>query len=753
MAKSEEVVIPLVVDGSNATPTLRELETEVKKLNKELKDLPSGSSEFAKKSQELDQATARLNNVRNSTRQAREEGTKLVDSIRGLGPGGQIIGNVADGFENIKTQAGGSIAGLRGVGVAMASIPILAIVAALTSLVLYFKRTDEGATKLEGIMTGLKFALGQLIKPFVDFGKFISDAFENPKKAGEEFLQFLKDQFINRVMAIVTLGKAIKEAFSGDFTQAAKLATDALGQFTLGVNNITDKVADLAKGMADAAKTGYNLAAAFDALADAERDFSVTQKETENQIERLLLQSKNRGISEQGRLSLLDKASAKEEALHAQQVKFANENLRLIKLENEQLRSTGEDTDEMAQKETDAKLKILELEGQSLVLQEKISNRRAQLQEQIEADNASELAELEKLRGAQESYSQFLEKGAQKQRQARLDNIQASEEEEKLALEKKFFTQLGSQKEYETELFKIERKAKEKRLAEIKGDDAKSRSERAKLQADILRGEKNFQSKQVEEEKKTTDLKGKLRESNYQNASSALQMGIQLLSQDEEARKEYGAAIKALAVADIAVNLAKQISAINVAAAANPLNALTFGAAGTTQAAIQIGLAIASAALQTATVVNTQYAKGGRIYRPSISRGATNAFSGIVEGSRHGARYGDAGIAMIDRITGREIGEMEGTEIVLAGGVSANPKLARMASQINVAGGGRAFAEGGAVGNVSKATDDSAKLHNAFIAYANKVDAWQRQIKVVNSVVDFNQKSAEYSKMVNNSTL
>lgn len=44
----------------------------------------------------------------------------------------------------------------------------------------------------------------------------------------------------------------------------------------------------------------------------------------------------------------------------------------------------------------------------------------------------------------------------------------------------------------------------------------------------------------------------------------------------------------------------------------------------------------------------------------------TFALGGIPQGSRHGRRYGEAGLAIIDRRTGREAGEMEGGEAIIS---------------------------------------------------------------------------------------
>ncbi|SFD46429.1 hypothetical protein [Spirosoma endophyticum] len=71
-------------------------------------------------------------------------------------------------------------------------------------------------------------------------------------------------------------------------------------------------------------------------------------------------------------------------------------------------------------------------------------------------------------------------------------------------------------------------------------------------------------------------------------------------------------------------------------------------------------IGVAAAAIAVAAQVSTinkqeppDFAKGG-------SGKVKNA--GVVRGSRHGSKYGEAGISMIDRRTGTEVGEMEGDE-------------------------------------------------------------------------------------------
>lgn len=71
---------------------------------------------------------------------------------------------------------------------------------------------------------------------------------------------------------------------------------------------------------------------------------------------------------------------------------------------------------------------------------------------------------------------------------------------------------------------------------------------------------------------------------------------------------------------------------------------------------IGVGVSAAMAAIQIGIIKSQKppsFAKGGASY-------VKNA--GVVRGSRHGSSYGQAGISMVDRVSGQEVGEMEGDE-------------------------------------------------------------------------------------------
>jgi hypothetical protein len=68
---------------------------------------------------------------------------------------------------------------------------------------------------------------------------------------------------------------------------------------------------------------------------------------------------------------------------------------------------------------------------------------------------------------------------------------------------------------------------------------------------------------------------------------------------------------KKLELAQIAISLAREIASINASAAANPSNALTFGAAGLSQASVLTGLAVARSAVQAGVIASQSFAEGG----------------------------------------------------------------------------------------------------------------------------------------------
>ena len=154
-----------------------------------------------------------------------------------------------------------------------------------------------------------------------------------------------------------------------------------------------------------------------------------------------------------------------------------------------------------------------------------------------------------------------------------------------------------------------------------------------------------------------------------------LQQGVineeQAERRKEQIKKDAARKQQKIDVTQAVINTAKAVTAA--------LNTQPFLPAGL----IMAGIATAQGAAQIKMIRSQKFAKGGILNGPSHAQGGIPMFS------KGGAFYGEA----------------EGGEAVLTKGVMANPALARMASAINVAGGGVPFfANGGVLEPIQSAT-------------------------------------------------
>ena len=114
------------------------------------------------------------------------------------------------------------------------------------------------------------------------------------------------------------------------------------------------------------------------------------------------------------------------------------------------------------------------------------------------------------------------------------------------------------------------------------------------------------------------------------------------------------------------ISFIQELMAIRIAAAANPLNPVTFGAAGISQYAIQAAIATAAFAANMATIDSQKFAKGGIVYGNSHAQG--------------GEKFA----------VGGRVAELEGGEAVI--NKRSTAMFGGALSAMNVAGGGKSFA-------------------------------------------------------------
>lgn len=159
-----------------------------------------------------------------------------------------------------------------------------------------------------------------------------------------------------------------------------------------------------------------------------------------------------------------------------------------------------------------------------------------------------------------------------------------------------------------------------------------------RLQQDVnnLNKEKETQLKSWEEKYS----KGLISKDEYESKTDELNK--QYAAKEQQLRKEAFEKQKKMDIAQALINGALAVVK-SLAMFGWPFGLIAAAAAGV------------MTAVQVASISSRTFAQKGAVIK--------NA--GVPQGSRHGNKYGDAGIQLIDRTTGQEIGEMEGGEPIM----------------------------------------------------------------------------------------
>ena len=162
--------------------------------------------------------------------------------------GDKMTGGLISGFKGAKKGVTGMIAGLKTMKGAIIATGVGALVIAVTSLTAAFTNTEEGQNKFAKLMGVIGALTGNLVDLLADLGEGIISAFQNPVESLKSFGNLIKENLITRFEGLVNLipnlGKAIDQLFKGNFGEAGKIAADSVGQVVLGVESVTDTVAN-----------------------------------------------------------------------------------------------------------------------------------------------------------------------------------------------------------------------------------------------------------------------------------------------------------------------------------------------------------------------------------------------------------------------------------------------------------------------------------------------------------------------------
>jgi hypothetical protein len=391
---------------------LQQAEAELKGFEKELRNAESiGKKSMNSITAESKKTSGEINKTSGSVTNLSSKFTELANNLPFAGQIKQVaeLGSAVTGLGG---AAKASSAGFQILRVAMLSTGIPLLVAAIVGLIAYFKRTDEGATRLQGVMSALGATLDLVSGAMVGIGEATFKAFEsfaNFKEGVADLGNILVENIVNRGKAVFTFFEALNLAVGGDFVAAGKRFIDSTVQLTTGITDITSKTGDFVAKAQAAAQAAFEWESRMDALQDKIRDDSSVIKENNNEIQRLIIASKSKTAQDEISLANLDKAAKLEKRNLAIELSNASARLKLIQERNKrESDSINQDikngearrsiNDDLAQEEKDAFNAIIELQGASDALLERIQNRRDTKEEEIFQNQIKRIGQEEVLR-------------------------------------------------------------------------------------------------------------------------------------------------------------------------------------------------------------------------------------------------------------------------------------------------------------------------------------------------------------------
>lgn len=637
----------LLTNASKAGSTIEDLKKASNALNKEIEKLPKNSDEFVKRSKQLQEVNGTLNKTRNEVKGVTQASDVLKTSWAG-------VLNQIPGFSAINgalSQAKGGVGGLiSSMGVlrtAIAATGVGLLVLAIGSLVLAFSKFAPLVDKVEQAMSGL--------------GKVV-------------------DVIVNR---LINVGKAMWDIINGDFSG--------------GIDKISHSFDGMSTAMKDAYTAGVELKKLQQDLEDAARGLEIANTRAEKQIEKLIIQSKNKSTSDKEQIELLKQARD-----------IANKNFK--------------DNDAQREKEfqaliEEAKLKsqlsedeILQLTAGTLA-QEIEYEKRGTIEDAL-LDKIKE-AQIERINAAGQT-SKLLEK-IQNAEDARLEKQQAAREKNIEQQQKENDQFLKDQEKFNEQKNKIQEKQDlfEQSRLEANLEKEKQRAKDSMLAAlDAIKKRNDAAKQDIIDQQAIADAENAIQQEKLDVFNEGTSSFIALLSTSTAARKRNANEIKALESGQVIINGISEVSEI----------AKTFaklGPIGQVLAAFKIAFSVARTVAGVARINAQKFELGGAIYGPRHSQGGVpiEAEGGEFMFSRKAVNA--IGMRTLSAINNRYTRKLEAGGPINPFTDASRGPIARSASAQSV-------------DSLSGMND----LNNNFLLFAGEVRDWQRNLKVVNNLQD-----------------
>lgn len=745
-----ELVIKLV-NGELAGKTFQGITKEVNAASLALKKAEVGTREWVDATMKLEKAKQLQADYKTQVDATAKASDSLKQSFGGIL--NQIPGfsQISGAMSSAKSGVGGLTSGFGTLKGAIAATGIGLLVIAVSTLVMWFSKTEAGANTLGGIFKGIgnvvDFLFGKLMSLAKTIGQVFVSTFNAIKGPVTSVIEFIKGIIAEMIRPFTALFDFITTKFP------------AVGKF---FDAVKTSIKGFATELVNAVKEGYEFVQLMDDIEDRQAAMEITAKRAEIAENQLMLQARNTGRTYEERLALLDKADAITRKTYASQLALADEYRKAVNAEidaEKKRQGALDDTDEQRDKRKDAELAYLNLKGQEIEIEEKIANRREQILGKKEKADEKAAADLKKRLEEEEKARQDEQKVWEKIEDDKIAAMDDSREKDlahlKLNLEQQIAALDSNAPTYAAALAAAQELAR-KQKADINAKWDKTDADKLKKQMDLdneiqLTSEiaglnERFMTGEIGRQQYITLSEQAVRESEQRKlAIIKATSGVEskeyqdqlkkILDQDAKFAEEHTKQITQATIGTVNTlgNIFGELASMQdegseaakdlmVAQAIMSTIAGSINAYTSTAQIPLIGPAlapIAAAVAFAAGISNVNKIKSTKLPKQKAEYGM------VLTGPSHA----NGGIPI----------EAEGDEIILTKGVYRNPELRNMASALNVMGGGISFSTGGPVNpylDASRAPLPSSTGGNLEKAILTHMETTMKYIEATNKRID-----------------
>lgn len=621
-------------------------------------------------------------------------------ALDGLIPG---FGKFADGIQN------GTKAALAFIATPLGAI-LGALGLAVAALTAYFKGSEEGQNRLNKITSVASAIFEQFMNVVEGLGKAIFETLTSAEKFGD----FIEEQLTNRITGIITLipklGQAIQLLFAGKFSEAGKVAVDAVGQVVLGVENASDKIAGFITQTGDLIAQGISNGeklAALNAKIDAdERKLIVDREKTNLEVQKIRAEALE--LEGEQRKKVLSEAIALAEGLSARETQFAKDRLARAALT---VQANGDDKEALKEL-AEAQAAVFAAETTAFTNTLKLKKEVEAIDKQIAADRTKR--NQDEIKEAQETAKAIAE-AEKEQFNTNVELLKTASEEKLNIVKEQYLNDLISKEEFETAVTEIEVAALIARKDFLIANKLETVEVEAQILDKQLKAKQTALDKEIAAEKKAADIKKQVRETELRGKFAIADASIAL------AEEVFGKN-KAIATAEVILNTIKAVARAyaDFQFPVSLIVSLLMGGLG---------------AAQIAKINGVKFKRGGI----SADRG------GVFRGPLHSGG-GIPGVVGPNRTPI----EFEDKEAII--NRKSTAKHWNLLSAINQDGGGVAFGRGGVPtkfqsGSVTQAASAAAQGRQQF--RDSILTFLQNMPPTIVTVEDINAKASEVSEQTN----